>query len=161
MIPHAHRHRSRAFSLLEAMAVVVMVAIAVPPMAAVAQAHARAAGDAARRHTAIHLAVGVIEAILADAESTNPRLGFEGFARPDYLDHPIDGLRARLADMTEPAAAFDIRFDAAFSEPFTNTGTPAPADADRALRLVTVTAHWTSLAGTDASLELQAAVVNR
>jgi hypothetical protein len=161
MIANALRTRRRAFSLFEAMAVVVMVAIAVPPMAAVAQSHARAAGDAARRHTALHLAVGVVEAILADAESTGPRLGFEGFARPDYLDHPVDGLRVRLTDMAEPAAALGIRFDAELSDPFTNTGDPAALDADHAMRLVTVTARWTSMAGAEASLELQAAVVHR
>jgi len=153
--------RDSGFSLIEAMAVVVMVAVAVPPMAAIARSNADASGDAARRHTATHLAAGVMEAVLADSESTDARLGFEGFARVDYLDAPTDGLRARLSTMAEPASRFGITFDVTFSDPFTNTGDPASADATLALRMVTVRADWRTLGGAPASVVLQSAVVNR
>lgn len=151
----------RAFSLMEAMAVVVLVAIAVPPMAAIAQSHAHAAGDAARRHTAVHLAAGVVEAILADVESTDPRLGFAGLARPDYLESPVDGLRLRLGSMLDPAREMSIDFDVVFSDPFTNTGDPAGATEPLAMRVVTVTSTWQAMSGRPASFDLQTAVVNR
>ena len=140
---------------------IVLVAIAVPPMAAIARSHAHAAGDAARRHTAVHLAAGVVEAILADAESTDPRLGFPGLARPDYVESEVDGLRMRLGSMLEPAAAMSIDFDVALSEPFSNSGDPAGSADPLAMRIVTVTATWQAMSGAPAIFELQAAVVNR
>ena len=146
---------------MEAMAVVVLVAIAVPPMAAIARSHAHAAGDAARRHTAVHLAAGIVEAILADVESADPRLGFPGLARPDYIESQVDGLRLRLGPMLEPATALRIDFDVAFSDPFTNSGDPAGAADPLAMRLVTVTTTWPSMSGRAATFELQTAVVNR
>lgn len=154
-------NRRRAFSLLEAMAIVVMVAVAVPPMASIAQSNAVRAGDATRRHAAMHLAVGVTEAVLADSESTHPLLGFEGFARADYLTAQGIGLRSRLARLEEPAAAFGVTYEVSFSDPFTAAGDPASADADLALRIVTVRAAWTTVMGRDGSIELKTAVVNR
>ena len=146
---------------MEAMAVIVLVAIAVPPMAAIARSHAHAAGDAARRHTAVHLAAGVVEAILADVESTDPRLGFPGLARTDYVESQVDGLRLRLGSMLEPATALSIDFDVVFSDAFSNTGDPAGPTEPLAMRIVTVTTTWHAMSGQPASCELQTAVVNR
>lgn len=161
MIRIARPSKPRAFSLVEALAVVIMVAVAVPPMASVAWSHARASGDAARRHAAVHLAVGVLETIIADGESAAPDLGFSGFARIDYLDAPINGLRTRLDDMTEPATSKGITYEIEISEPFDSAGDPALPTEALAMRLITVTASWRNTDGRASTFQLQTAVVNR
>lgn len=161
MRPRTPSRTRRAFSLFEALAVVIMVAIAIPPMAAIAQVRADAVTDAARRHAALHLAVGITEAVLADSESTAPQLGFEGLARADYMDAPVNGLRIRLKDMADPATTLGITYDLTIGPSLDVKGKPAAFDAPSALRLITVTASWTSASGKAASLALKTMVVNR
>ena len=161
MRPRAPTRARRAFSLFEALAVIIMVAIAIPPMASIAQSRAASVSDASRRHVATHLAVGVTEAILADVESASPRLGFEGLARGDYLTAAADGVRTRLAAMAAPGAAMGITYDVTIGSPVDIKGKAAAFNAQFALRLITVTASWTSATGTPLSLEITTMVVNR
>ena len=151
----------RAFSLFEALAVIIVVAIAVPPIAAIASSRAMAVSDATRRHAAMLLAAGVMESILADSESTSTDLGFEGFARADYLTAPVIGLRPRLTEMAEPAGALGVSYDVAIGSCVDADGSPASDDAPGALRLITATASWTNAQGDPESLPLSTLVVNR
>jgi len=158
------RHPSRllrAFSLIEALAVILVVSIAVPPMAAIARTRALAVSDGARRHAAMILAAGVIESIIADSESTNAQLGFEGFARGDYLSAPVIGLRTRLTSMAAPATALGITYDVTIGSPVDSSGNTALYNTTGALRLVTVTPTWVNAAGQSASLPITTLVVNR
>ncbi len=151
----------RAFSLFEALAVVIVIAIAVPPMAAIATSRAHAVTDASRRHAAMMLVVGVTEAIMADSESSAPLLGFEGFARVDYLSAPVTGLRDRLTSMAAPAETFGITYDVTIGSCFNSSGSPALFNTPGALRLITVTASWVNAAGDPTSLPIKTLVVNR
>ena len=134
------RHPSRrAVTLVEAVLVVLVLALTVPAaMSMISEGNEarRQGADAAR---AITLASGVLEHIMADANSTDPGLGFAALSNSAaYLSTPTTGLYDRLDAIEAPYTAAGMTYDVVIGSLANASGTVTGDANQDVFRTVTV-----------------------
>ena len=145
---HSRSDPRRAFSLLEVVAVVLILAIAVPPTVAVLQQRTTDRVNAVNTARATVLAQGVLENVLADAQSAATGQGYAAFANTNtYLNTAVTGLRARLTNLTQPYQNLGMTWDVSFSVPVSSTGTATGNSAQDLFRISTVSVQAPDASG--------------
>lgn len=131
--------RRRGISLIEAVVCVLLLAVAVPPAVEALQSAGDHRVDSVSATRAVLLATMVLETVIADNASAEPGLGFAAFEDPQvYLNDPVTGLYARLADHAEPHARSGLGFSVEIGPLVSTSGAPSPEAHENIFRTITV-----------------------
>lgn len=135
----------RAFSLIEVVIAVIVLAIAVPPTLNLMDSAGAGRADAINTTRASLLATSVLEMVTADINSDAAGLGFEALTGPsDYLEHPSDGLYARLETATDPYTSAGLSYSVEIGGLVSADGTVSADADDNIFRVITVRVSFAS-----------------
>lgn len=155
------RGARRGFSLLEVVAVVLILAIAVPPTIAVLQQRTTDRVNAVNTARATVLAQGVLEHVLADAQSSAAGQGYAAFADVNtYLTTPVTGLRARLTSLTQPYQNLGMSWDVSFSVPVSSSGAATGDTAQDLFRIAIVSVQSPEASGSTFTVSVSCLVTD-
>lgn len=131
--------------------IVVVVALAVPPALESLRGVSAAQADAVSTARATALASAVLEHVVADVSSTAPGLGFAALESPGTY---VDGLRARLADVTGAYEDAGLTFDVSIGGLVSWTGASSGEADQDVFRAVTVDVSFPAARGGTQTLSL-------
>ena len=148
-----HHGLRRAFSLIEVVIAVIVLAIAVPPTLNLMDSAGAGRVDAINTTRATLMATSILETVMADVTSADEDLGFAAFEDTStYLQHPVEGLYARLQSPLEPYTSVGLSYTVEISELLSQDGTVSTETDENIFRQITV--RVTFVSASTASFEI-------